>query len=144
MVCVIKENNKDQAKIMADLLRSGYTMLNLSCPVCNNPLFRKKQNDIFCPICNKKVIYKKEASTNKKIENKDNLTDRKQDIEKRELSFKFETKLLLNILQKKIDFISKKLEEETQIELIEKYVDLLIKIYDILRKINKYNASAGI
>ena len=50
---------KDDAKVMADLLRSGHTMLNLACPVCNNPLFRDKNNEIFCSVCKRKVIIKK-------------------------------------------------------------------------------------
>ncbi len=38
---------REEAKKMADLLRSGHTMLNLACPVCNNPLFRNKDKEIW-------------------------------------------------------------------------------------------------
>ena len=41
---------------MADLLRSGNTMLNMACPVCNNPLFRNKEGNTFCPTCNRNVV----------------------------------------------------------------------------------------
>ena len=139
-----KDNNKDEAKIMAGLLRSGYTMLNLGCPVCNNPLFRKKNDDIFCPICNKKVIIKKEeaVSTNSKDAGKS--AHNKQDISRNEIEFKFNFNYLLGILEKKIDLISQKLEQETQIDLIEKYIKLLIKIYDFFNNLKNSSASAGI
>jgi len=39
---------------MADLLRSGATMLSDVCPVCNSPLFKVK-GKIFCAYCNKPV-----------------------------------------------------------------------------------------
>ena len=57
---------KEEAKKMAELLRSGHTMLNLACPVCNNPLFRNKDNEILCPICNKRVLVKKNDSIQQK------------------------------------------------------------------------------
>ena len=53
---------REEAKKMAELLRSGHTMLNLACPVCNNPLFRNKDNEILCPICNKRVLVKENDS----------------------------------------------------------------------------------
>jgi uncharacterized Zn finger protein (UPF0148 family) len=139
-----KDNNKDEAKIMAGLLRSGYTMLNLGCPVCNNPLFRKKNNDIFCPICNKKVIIKKEntVSTNSKDIGKS--AHNEQDLSRKDFELKFNFNYLLEILEKKIDLISQKLEQETQIDLIEKYINLLIKIYDFLNNLKSSSASAGI
>ena len=47
---------KEDIKKMADLLRSGHTMLNLACPICNNPIFKNKEEKLFCPICNREVI----------------------------------------------------------------------------------------
>ena|SRR5215471_5211337 len=43
---------------MADLLKSGATMLSDVCPECGSPLFRVK-GDIFCAKCNKPVVYAK-------------------------------------------------------------------------------------
>jgi uncharacterized Zn finger protein (UPF0148 family) len=40
----------DQIKKMADLLRSGATMLKDVCPVCNSPLFRV-ENKTVCAKC---------------------------------------------------------------------------------------------
>jgi UPF0148 protein len=42
-------------KKMADLLKSGATMLQESCPECHNPLFRRGK-DTFCPNCNRQVV----------------------------------------------------------------------------------------
>ena len=46
----------EDVKRMADLLKSGATMLSDVCPDCGNPLFRVK-GDIFCAKCNKPVVY---------------------------------------------------------------------------------------
>ena len=42
-------------KKMAELLKSGATMLQDTCPECNTPLFRKGK-DTFCPKCNRPVV----------------------------------------------------------------------------------------
>lgn len=42
-------------KKMADLLKSGATMLQETCPECHNPLFRRGK-EIFCPNCNRQVV----------------------------------------------------------------------------------------
>ncbi|TFG23914.1 MAG: hypothetical protein EU529_05810 [Promethearchaeota archaeon] len=129
---------------MAELLRSGHTMLNLACPICNNPLFRNKDNEILCPICNKRVLVKKDdnnqqisnMSLEKRIINNEKLI-------KTKINSDIKFKSLKKIIEEKIDYISQKLKIETQIDLIERYVKILTKIYDLLNKIDD-NASAGI
>jgi UPF0148 protein len=49
-----------EVKRMADLLRSGATMLQETCPVCATPLFRLGR-DTFCPKCNRPVAIVKSA-----------------------------------------------------------------------------------
>jgi UPF0148 protein len=44
-----------QVKKMAELLKSGATMLSEVCPECGTPLFRKGK-ETFCPKCNKPVV----------------------------------------------------------------------------------------
>jgi len=44
----------EDVKRMADLLRSGATMLQVTCPVCATPLF-KRGKDTFCAKCNRPV-----------------------------------------------------------------------------------------
>jgi len=43
---------KDPIKIMAELLKSGATMLSETCPVegCNLPLFKLRSGEIVCPV----------------------------------------------------------------------------------------------
>ncbi|WXG43091.1 MAG: Sjogren's syndrome/scleroderma autoantigen 1 family protein [Promethearchaeati archaeon SRVP18_Atabeyarchaeia-1] len=40
----------EQIKKMAELLRSGATMLQDACPICNSPLFKQK-GKVFCANC---------------------------------------------------------------------------------------------
>jgi len=40
---------------MAELLKSGATMLQQTCPECGTPLFRKGR-ETFCPKCNRPVV----------------------------------------------------------------------------------------
>ena len=43
-------------KQMAELLRSGATMLSHSCPECGSPLFRLKTGEIWCAKCQRRVV----------------------------------------------------------------------------------------
>jgi UPF0148 protein len=42
-------------KKMAELLKSGATMLQETCPECHTPLFRRGK-ETFCPKCNRPVV----------------------------------------------------------------------------------------
>jgi len=53
--------NNDGVKSMAELLRAGATMTDLSCPACSSPLFRLKNGDLWCAQCQKKVVVVKEG-----------------------------------------------------------------------------------
>ena len=46
---------------MADLLRQGATLTDLSCPACASPLFRLKDGTLWCAKDEKKVIVVKEG-----------------------------------------------------------------------------------
>ena len=48
-------------KRMADLLRQGATLTDLSCPNCSSPLFRLKDGTLWCAKDEKKVIIVKEG-----------------------------------------------------------------------------------
>lgn len=47
--------DEESIKRMADLLKSGATMLFEHCPQCGSPLF-KLQDEVRCPKCDKRVI----------------------------------------------------------------------------------------
>jgi len=53
-------NSSDKIRSMADLLRSGATLTDLSCPVCSSPIFRLKSGELWCVQCQKRVIVVKE------------------------------------------------------------------------------------
>jgi len=59
-VVKLTENSED-IKVMADLLRQGATLTQLSCPACFSPLFKLQNKDIWCAKCQKKVIIVKEG-----------------------------------------------------------------------------------
>ncbi len=48
-------------KRMAELLRQGATLTDLSCPACASPLFRMKDGTLWCEKDRKKVIVVKEG-----------------------------------------------------------------------------------
>ena len=53
-------------KRMADLLRQGAALTELSCPACSSPLFRLKDRMLWCAKCEKKVIVVKEGEEQEK------------------------------------------------------------------------------
>jgi UPF0148 protein len=53
-------------KRMADLLRQGATLTDLSCPACASPLFRLKDGTLWCAKDEKKVIVVKEGEEQEK------------------------------------------------------------------------------
>jgi UPF0148 protein len=61
-----ERNEDDPIKRMADLLRKGATLTDLSCPVCSSPLFRLKDGTLWCGRCEKKVVVVKEGEEQEK------------------------------------------------------------------------------
>lgn len=54
-------NESNPIKRMAELLRQGATLTDLSCPVCASPLFRLKDGTLWCAKDEKKVVVIKEG-----------------------------------------------------------------------------------
>src|SRR4030065_1329645 len=52
---------ENHIKRMADLLRQGATLTDLSCPVCASPLFRLRDGTLWCAKDEKKVVVVKEG-----------------------------------------------------------------------------------
>ena len=118
---------------MADLLRSGYTMLNIACPVCNNPVFRNKEGEKFCPSCNRKVVVTNDQIT-QNFEKRENASANNRNSEF--ISNKDVINSLNEVIPKKMQWIIEKLKTETQLKLIKNYTDILSTLYDLLNKIN--------
>ncbi|HEA70384.1 hypothetical protein LCGC14_0563390 [marine sediment metagenome] len=119
---------------MADLLRSGFTMLNIACPECNNPIFRTKDNEKFCPSCNRKVLFVDKKSYNNKTKTNENVS-RLSHISERNIDNNI-IDSLEEILNAKIKWVAEKLQNETQLELIEKYTQILSNLYDLIIKLS--------
>ena len=66
----MQEKTEDKPiKRMADLLRQGATLTDLSCPACSSPLFRLKDGTLWCAKCEKKVVVVKEGEELEKASN---------------------------------------------------------------------------
>jgi len=113
---------------MAELLRSGHTMLNISCPVCNNPVFRNPAGEKFCPTCNREVRVVNEEP------------EKKRDISANQINKEIlENDILASVrgdIRKKIEWITNNLSSETDLELLEKYGRLLLILLDVLIKLS--------
>ncbi|MFX0038413.1 MAG: Sjogren's syndrome/scleroderma autoantigen 1 family protein [Promethearchaeota archaeon] len=124
----------ENIKKMADLLRSGSTMLNKACPVCNNPIFRNKDGNTFCPTCNRKVlIVKDEVYKENKIEEGKKIHNEQEKILNNRNTELFDS--LQDIILEKIDITTKKLKNETHPQIIERYTIILLNCLKILKKI---------
>lgn len=117
---------KEDAKKMADLLRTGHKMLNLSCPICNNPIFQNKDGVSFCAICNREVIMADTVS-DKNIEEKETILDKNT----KQLNI---PSVLISVLTDKLNWITQKLEKENQLDIIEKYLKILFDLLNLLEK----------
>ena len=117
---------KEDAKKMADLLRAGHKMLNLSCPICNNPIFQNKEGVSFCAICNREVIMADSVS-DKNIEEKEAILNKNT----KQINI---TSVLITVLTNKLNWITEKLEKENQLDIIEKYLKILFDLLNLLEK----------
>lgn len=85
-----KENEDQDIKRMAELLRKGATLTDLTCPACSSPLFRFKDGTLWCGKDEKRVVIAKEGdvssegSQNSALEGIENtLTEKVQEIQVR-------------------------------------------------------------
>jgi len=99
---------------MADLLKSGATMLEDHCPECDSPLFRVK-GEVWCPRCNKRVITVREDE-----ESFIAMSSMLGDVER--------------IILLKIQESSRQIMEERDIANLEKLGSLLVKWLEALEK----------
>ena len=106
-------------------------MLNIACPICNNPVFRNTVGEKFCPTCNREV-----RVVNEKLEKKkenDQLTQNNRTI------FDIDTfNSLREALRKKLRWIVGELASETNIELLERYIQLILILLDALIKLSSF------
>jgi UPF0148 protein len=103
---------------MADLLRQGATLTDLSCPACASPLFRLKDGTLWCANDEKKVIVVKEGEEPEKASSA--AYDR-----------------LEATLLKKVEDIQKKIQQTENVEELQKLSTALSELLSNLEKIQK-------
>jgi len=105
---------------MADLLRQGATLTDLSCPACSAPLFRFKDNTLWCEQDKKKVIIVKEDKQIQAVPQPNTAYDK-----------------LENTLLTKIQAFEDKIEKTEDIEEIQKLSTALSELLSSLEKVRK-------
>jgi len=116
-------NRNDKIRSMADLLRSGATLTDLSCPVCSSPLFRLKNGELWCAQCQKRVVVVKE---DEQIE---------------------ETKSLMTLsavessLLTKIQEINERIQRENDIEELQRLNAVMSKLLENLDRVKRMGRS---
>ncbi len=114
------KNTSDLSQI-SKLLLSGATMLSDSCPDCNIPLFKKKDN-ISCPRCGRKAVYIDTDDEAKNIQQEHSLS---QSIHQ-----------LKDILAGKINFLTNQLASTNDPKELKEVLELLDKITVILHNLD--------
>lgn len=114
-----KTQEQQHIRKMADLLRQGATLTDLACPACSSPLFRLKSGALWCAKCEKQVIVVKEG----------------------EEATKITSHIVLDTLEAtllaKVQEIQDKMQQEKNIEEIQKLATALSELLENLEKIRK-------
>ena len=119
----MQEKTEDNhIKRMANQLRQGATLTDLSCPACASPLFRLKNGILWCTKCEKKVIVVKEGE------------------EPEETSCIAYAKVEA-ILIEKVQEIQNKIQKTENIEELQKLSSALSELLNNLEKIKKIKKS---
>jgi len=104
---------------MAELLKSGGTMLKESCPQCTSPLFRRPSGDIYCVNCNRKVVI----------------------VETEEEAAKATTPTTLASLEEtilfKLQHLEQEIRDEKKTENLQGLVSLINSYLDVLERVRK-------
>ena len=114
-----KTEKSDKVRLMADLLRSGATLTDLSCPVCASPIFRLKSGELWCAQCQKKVMVVREEEEAREIETLSTLTQ-------------VETTLMMKIWE-----INERLRVESDLEEVQHLSSVMFTLLDNLEKIRR-------
>jgi uncharacterized Zn finger protein (UPF0148 family) len=120
-----KINDQEGIKVLAEALRAGGTLLNISCPICAYPLI-KINDKIFCKICdNEVIIYKDESELPK--EYRKALKPKETQIDSP----------MVKTLNTKIEALRKKMEATDDPDEIIKISEAIEKLLVTLQKLGK-------
>lgn len=115
----MRKDEEKHIKRMADLLRQGSTLTDLTCPACVSPLFRLKNGTLWCAKCEKKVIVVKEG----------------EDVGKVTTAMALEN--LEATLLAKVQEIQNKMQQTENVEELQKLSTALSELLENLEKIGK-------
>ncbi|MFA7397367.1 MAG: hypothetical protein GX799_09240 [Crenarchaeota archaeon] len=119
-----QDNESNPIKRMAELLRQGATLTDLSCPVCVSPLFRLHDGTLWCAKDEKKVVVVKEGEQPPVVQQTTPKTSVAYD--------KLEV-----ILMAKIADIQSKIEKTNDIDELQKLTVALSELLNNVDKIKK-------
>jgi len=114
-------SSKQPEKIqnMANLLKQGAALTEFSCPACASPLFKLKNGQLYCAQCEKRVIVVKEGETPAQAT----------------ISMTMDT--LETTLMTKIRDIERRINEEKDVEQLQKLSNTLNTLLENLDKVRK-------
>jgi UPF0148 protein len=104
---------------MAELLKTGATMTDLSCPVCSSPLFRLKNGDLWCAQDQKKVVVVKEDEQVSETQAQTSLSS------------------VESVLMAKIQEINNRIQNEEDLDEIQRLNSVLAGLLDNLDKVKR-------
>jgi UPF0148 protein len=115
------QRRKDDTHIkrMAELLRQGATLTDLSCPACGSPLFRLKDGMLWCAKDEKKVVVVKEGEEAQKPSGEKGLES------------------LENTLLAKVQEIQVRIQHTEKVEELQKLTATLSELLDSLEKVKR-------
>jgi UPF0148 protein len=119
----MEKKNDNHIKRMADLLRQGATLTDLSCPACGSPLFRLKDKTLWCAKDEKKVVIVKEGEEPPK-------TSANKGMESLEAT-----------LMAKVQKVQDKIQQTEDVDELQKLTSALSELLDSLEKVKRIKKS---
>lgn len=104
---------------MAEMLKRGATLTELSCPACVSPLFRFKGGELWCAKCKKRVVVVKDGQSAEAVASEAQLAT------------------LRNTLLTKMQSIEKRIQEEEDAEELQKLSEVLATLLENLEKLKR-------
>jgi UPF0148 protein len=124
------QQDKDSIKRMAELLRQGATLTDLSCPNCNSPLFRLRDATLWCAKDQQKVIVIKEGEE----------PPQTQQPQTPKSSNNAAYDKLEATLMKKVEDIQAKIEKTEDIDELQKLTVALSELLNSVEKVKRMKA----
>jgi len=119
----MEKDNEKHIKRMAELLRQGDTLTDLSCPACSAPLFRLKDGTLWCAKDEKKVIIVKEGEEPPKTATNTGL------------------EALEATLMAKVQDVQDRIQRTENVDELQKLTSALSELLDSLEKVKKMKKS---